>query len=345
MPLPHVLWPARLPAILPGLAAAAALAFAAVPAPAAAAGGDPLRDRQWALASGGPLGAPAAWAQSRGARIVVAVVDTGVDLGHPDLAGRLWTNPGEIPANGRDDDGDGYVDDVHGADVRARTGRPGDRHGHGTRVAGIVAAAQGNGIGGSGLAPRAQVMAVKALDDAGRGSLSDVAAGILYAIRHGARIVNVSVVGRGPSAPMARAVAAAGAAGATIVAAAGNAHRDPLAGRVLPASSPAPHVLGVAALTRSGRLLAASNRGRRVDIAAPGDRVWSTNAAGGYAVRSGTSVAAPFVSATIALLAARRPDLPSAALRRALLAGAHAAAGHLRPRSLSVTGALRRLPR
>jgi subtilisin family serine protease len=121
---------------------------------ARAAGGDPLLKDQWAL-NDPSLGAPAAWSQSLGDGVVVAVLDSGVQLDHPDLAGNLWTNLGERPGNGIDDDRNGFVDDVHGANLLTHDGDVGDDRGHGTHVAGIVAAIAGNGVGGSGLAPRA----------------------------------------------------------------------------------------------------------------------------------------------------------------------------------------------
>src|SRR4051794_22773686 len=139
----------------------AAVAALCVPAATAAVRPDPERASQWALQGDSPMGAASAWAQITGGDVTVAVVDTGVDLTHPDLLPNLWTNPGEIPGNGVDDDGDGFVDDVHGADFFDHDGDPSDDNGHGTHVAGIVAARGGNGIGIAGVAWRARIMAVK----------------------------------------------------------------------------------------------------------------------------------------------------------------------------------------
>src|SRR5262249_38252298 len=150
---------------------------------------DPFFSQQWALAHDSVLGTAEAWQQSTGAGAVVAVLDTGADMTHPDLQGALWTNPGEIPGNGIDDDHDGYVDDVHGADIVNHDGDPTDDEGHGTHVAGIIAARAGNGIGGAGLAPDAKLMIVKVLDNHRGGTAAGLAEGIRYALAHGAKII------------------------------------------------------------------------------------------------------------------------------------------------------------
>ena len=160
-----------------------------------------LRDRparaaeQWALQGDAPMGVDTAWRQTTGADVTVAIIDSGIDLGHPDLAPNLWTNPGEIPGNGVDDDGNGFVDDVHGYDFVDNDGSPQDANGHGTHVAGIVGARGGNGIGGAGVAWQARLMAIRVLDGQARGTTAAVAAGIRYAVDNGARIVNLSLAG------------------------------------------------------------------------------------------------------------------------------------------------------
>lgn len=304
---------------------AAAALICALPAGASAAvqAADPFSDQQWPLANEAVLGRAAAWQQTTGAGVLVAVLDTGADFAHPDLQGAFWTNPGEVPGNGVDDDRNGYVDDVHGADVVNRDGDPADDEGHGTHVAGIVAARRGNGIGGAGLAPDASIMVVKVLDRRRAGTAAGLAEGIRYAVDQGAQIINTSVNGDGTSRPLVEAIREAGAAGVLVVASAGNDGRSIDLAPSYPASYGDPAIVSVGASGRAGRLTSFSNYGPTgVDIAAPGEQILSTAAGGGYELRSGTSMAAPYVTASLALLAAARPGLRGASLKAALLAGA-----------------------
>jgi subtilisin family serine protease len=297
----------------------ASLALTGAAAAPARAASDPMLGDQWALNDPAATGAKQAWTQSLGAGVIVAVLDSGVQLDHPDLAQNLWTNPGEIPGNGIDDDHDGYVDDVHGANITQRNGNVADDNGHGTHVAGIVAAEQGNGIGGSGIAPRAKIMVVKVLDANAHGDSSQLALGIRYAVDEGARILNVSINGDGTSPDLNAAVAYAGQHGATIVASAGNNGRDLDVTPSYPVSLTDPAILGVTATEQGGGLLSIADRGlRTIDLAAPGDHILSTTLGSDYAWREGTSMAAPFVSGALALLASARPDLPQPLLRYAL---------------------------
>ncbi|MEY2440625.1 MAG: hypothetical protein QOJ46_51 [bacterium] len=283
---------------------------------------DPLLGDQWALGAGG-VGAPIAWTQSLGAGVVVAVLDSGMQLDHPDLAANLWTNPAELPGNGIDDDHNGYVDDVHGADVLDADGDVDDDLGHGTHVAGIVAAVAGNGVGGAGLAPRARIMPVKIFDAQREGNADLLARGIAYALAEGARIINVSATGAETAPELDAAIADAAARGATIVAAAGNDGRDIDLRPEFPAASPSPAVLSVTATSERGTLASFANSGlRSVDLAAPGARILSTTPGSRFGERSGTSMATPFVSGALALLAAARPDLGQAQLRDVLRATA-----------------------
>ena len=304
-----------------GCLAAASLAVA--PVATADAATDPLFGGQWGLIGASSVGAMGAWAHSTGREAVIAVLDTGVQVNHPDLAANIWRNPAEIPANGLDDDADGIVDDVNGANMADLSGDVRDDVGHGTCVAGIAAALKDNDAGGAGLAPRAKIMAVKVMDSARSGTTDGLARGIRYAVDRGARILNVSLAVGESSADIASAVRYAGARGAIIVAASGNDGRNIDLLPSYPASNSDPAVISVAAETRSGLLWAKSNRGlRSVDLVAPGSRITCTTPGSRYGSRSGTSVAAPFVSATLALMAAARPDLPMRALRDAILATA-----------------------
>ena len=232
----------------------AALAIGASAAPAQAAS-DPMLDDQWGLTDAA-TGAPQAWTQSRGDGVLVAVLDSGVQLNHPDLAKNLWRNPAETPGNGVDDDRNGYVDDVYGANIKALNGNVEDDNGHGTHVAGIVAAQAGNGTGGSGIAPGAKIMSVKVLDANRAGDSSQLAKGIRYAIDQGAKILNISINGDGSSPDLDQALTYASQKGATIVASAGNNSRDIDLTPSYPASSAEPAVLTVTATQPTGSLLA-----------------------------------------------------------------------------------------
>jgi subtilisin family serine protease len=282
---------------------------------------DPRAVEQWALQGDAPMGIDSAWRQTTGADVTVAIIDSGIDLGHPDLAPNLWTNAGEIAGNGVDDDGNGYVDDIHGYDFVENDGSPQDANGHGTHVAGIVGARGGNGIGGAGVAWQARLMAVRVLDGQARGTTAGVADGIRYAVDNGARIVNLSLAGPTSTPDLEAAVQYARARGVLIVAAAGNDGADLAASPTYPAAYGEDNVLGIAATTRDGGLSSVSDYGPGADIAAPGEQILSTALGGGYEWRTGTSMAAPEVAGALVLLAAARPDLDGNGLRGALLAG------------------------
>src|SRR6476661_4831023 len=175
---------------------------------------------QWAASPDTVLDLPGAWALSQGAGVVVAVVDSGTRLSHPDLAPNLWTNPAEIPGNHKDDDGNGYVDDIHGVDLTGEHSLN-DRNGHGTHVAGTIAAAQ-NGKGVVGVAYEAKLMTVRILDSRGSGSTQRLADGIRYAAANGARIINLSLETPADDPRVRAAVRAAAAANALIICSAGN---------------------------------------------------------------------------------------------------------------------------
>ena len=292
----------------------------------ARAADDARQGEQWAVAPGSILDLPGAWELSRGAGVTVAVVDSGAKLDHPDLGPNIWTNFGEVPGNGADDDRNGFVDDVHGVDVTTAT--PGqdlsDGAGHGTHVAGIIAAAQ-NGLGVVGVAPKAKIMVVKMLDAGLGGTTAGAAAGIRYAVANGARIINLSLRGTAPDPQLTEAIALAAQANVLVVAAAGNDSRDIDAQPVYPASIPAANLVSVAATTpEDGRGLADfSNYGQlNVQLAAPGDTILSASNSGGWIEESGTSMAAPMVTGVAALMLAANPRLGAADLRALLVQNA-----------------------
>lgn len=262
----------------------------------AAAPNDPLFPRQWGLrnsgqtvggvtgVAGADVGALAAWDVTRGAGQTVAVLDTGVDLTHPDLRPNLWSNPGEV-LNGVDDDGNGKVDDVNGWDFVATDADPDDFDEHGTHVAGTAVAVANNAAGGAGVAPEARIMALRVLNGNGSGGLSGILDAVAYASREGATVINLSL-GAVPDARVAAAVrdlwttalAEANARGVIVVAAAGNSSRDDDANLTYPCAAPNSNLICVAALDATGELdTSYSNYGATtVDVGAPGSGILSS---------------------------------------------------------------------
>jgi glycine betaine/choline ABC-type transport system substrate-binding protein len=290
---------------------------------ARAASVEPLQKDQWATDEDAVIDLPNAWRLGEGAGAVVAVVDSGTKLDHPDLAPNIWANFREVPSNGVDDDGNGYVDDVYGVDLTSTaTGQNlSDQHGHGTHVAGIIGAAR-NGRGVIGVAPRARIMTVRVLAADGSGTTGAVAEGIRYAAAMGARVINASVQGNDPDPRLDDAIAVAGAANALVVVSAGNEGRDLDARPAYPASIPAPNLIAVAATgPDTGRTLDTySNFGKlTVGVAAPGGVILSTTNDGAYGEKSGTSMAAPMVAGIAALMVGVNPGLSAVDLRARLL--------------------------
>src|SRR3954469_4941651 len=302
---------------------AAATARVAATARAAA---DPREGEQWAVAPGSVLDLPDAWQLARGAGVTVAIVDSGARVQHPDLAPNIWTNFGEVPGNGVDDDRNGYVDDVHGVDLSSsRAGQDlSDGHGHGTHVAGIVGAAA-NGRGVVGVAPQAKLMIVRVLQADGSGTTGAVAEGIRYAAANGARVINLSLAGNDNDPRVAAAVRAAAAANALVVASAGNDGRDIDRQPSYPASLPEANLLAVASTDPDdGRGISDfSNFGRlAVQVAAPGAGILSSANTGSWEIKSGTSMAAPMVAGVAALAVSGNPQISAVDLRGLLMQNA-----------------------
>jgi len=312
-------------------------------AAASASQGDPNLVDQWALSSDRAMGITTAWNQITGGDIVVAVVDSGMKLDHPEFAGNLWTNSGEIEGNGIDDDHNGYVDDVHGWDFIGRDADPSDANGHGTHVAGIIGARGDNHIGGSGVAQHVKLMAVRVLDANASGTTDGVARGLKYAVDNGAKIINLSLAGPSGSDDLLAALLYAELRGVVVVAAAGNNGEDLTNSPAFPASYITSNIVGVAATREDLDLSDISNYGNGADIAAPGEDILSTASDGGYEWRTGTSMAAPAVAGTLALLASARPDLDAAGLRNALYAGATKSGLPVGTGSLNAANALRQV--
>jgi serine protease len=264
----------------------------------AAVPNDPMFSSQWALANnqtGADIRALAAWdINTNASNITVAVIDTGIDYKHSDLAANMWRNSREIPNNGLDDDGNGYIDDVFGYDFANNDSDPMDDHGHGTHVAGIIGAVANNGRGIAGVAWNVRLMAVKFLSSNGTGTVADAVRAIDYAVQMGARIINASWGGAGYSSILAQAINRAENAGVLFVTAAGNNGTNNDQTPTYPASFPNTNILAVAASDRNDNLATFSNFGpSTVHLAAPGVGILSTLPNDGYASWSGTSMAAP----------------------------------------------------
>ena len=232
---------------------------------------EPLQEAQWGLAK---IRAPEAWEVTQGSSaIVVAVMDTGTDLEHPELEPRLWDNPGEVPGNGADEDGNGFVDDAHGWDFRDGDSRPDDLGYHGTIMSGVLAAAI-DGQGVAGVEPGVKLMPLRVCDDICPDA--DVIAGLAYAVDNGADVINISL-GRAPlggdlDAPLRQAVKAAGKAGVLVVAAAGNQATDADENPLVPAAFSGNKIVSVAATDPDDLLASFSNWGEEsVDLGAPGN--------------------------------------------------------------------------
>jgi subtilisin family serine protease len=283
---------------------------------------------QYSGSAGNDIRATTAWEIATGSRsVVVGIVDSGIDITHPDLAANIWTNPGEIPGNGLDDDHNGYVDDIHGWNFVDNNNDVSDAYGHGTHVAGIIGATGNNGVGVAGVAWQVSLMALKFEDSRGVGSTAAMLAALNYATMmrrdHGINIVatnNSWQTSTGPSVVVANAIRAEGDAGITFVTAAGNNASDNDATPRYPGSYRLPNVITVAALGTTNSLASISNYGATsVDLAAPGSLIESTFPGGSYGILSGTSMAAPEVTGVVALLASARPGITVAEVRAAIL--------------------------
>jgi len=263
--------------------------------------------------------APQAWDLCTGAsNVVIAVLDWGVDLQHPDLATEMWTNPGEIAGNGIDDDGNGYVDDVYGWDFANDDHDPQDDYGHGTHMAGIAAAATDNGVGIAGVAFNSSIMAVKVGDGTtGQAAYSDIAYGLMYAADNGAKVINLSLGAYAYSSFLGGAVSYAWDAGCVIVGAAGNNNKSD---SFYPAAYD--NVIGVSGTDQNDAKASWSNYNSyagpyNVAVAAPGVSIYSSywNSGSTYAHMSGTSMSAPHVAGLAALLFAQDGTRSNATVR------------------------------
>jgi hypothetical protein len=269
------------------------------------------------------VNAPEAWARGyTGQGVIVAVLDTGVDRNHADLAGNIWTNGGEIANDGLDNDGNGYVDDVYGWNFANGNNNTLDGNRHGTHVAGTIAA-RNNGFGATGVAYNSRIMPVKVLSDSGSGSSSGVAQGIRYAVDNGADVINMSLGGGSTNSAVQSALQYASSRGVIVVMAAGN---EGAAQPGYPASNATTWGLAVGAVNSSNQMASFSNRAGSDSsmsyVTAPGVQVYSTLPNGGYGFLSGTSMAAPHVAGVVALMLNANPNLTDAQVRQIITATA-----------------------
>ncbi|MCX6353681.1 MAG: S8 family serine peptidase [Candidatus Aureabacteria bacterium] len=291
---------------------------------------DPRFPELWGLHNSGQTGgapdadidAPEAWGVYKGERnMVVAVIDTGIDYTHEDLSANMWTNPGEIPNNGIDDDGNGLVDDVYGWDYCNGDNDPMDDYGHGTHCAGTIGAVGNNGIGVVGVNWKTKIMALKFLGSDGSGSTAGAISCIEYAVANGAKVLSNSWGGGNYAQALHDAIEAANQAGVLFIAAAGNDsgnNNDNHA--VYPASFNNANIIAVASTTHADTLSYFSNYGpTSVDVGAPGSDILSTYPGNKYATMSGTSMATPHVAGLATLLMSHSPGMTHLGIKQVIL--------------------------
>ncbi len=271
---------------------------------------DPKYILQWHLKS---INTDKAWDYVTGnPEIIVAVIDTGVDYNHPDLKRNIWVNKDEVPSNGIDDDGNGYVDDYYGYDFVNNDGDPIDDNGHGTVVAGIIAAEINNSLGVAGIA-QVKIMVLKVLDRNGSGYESDVAEAIRYAVDNGANIVSMSLGGSEYIKLLEDACNYAWNKNVLLVAASGND-----GGKDIDYPAKFQSVIAVGSVNQEDKLSSFSDFGREQELVAPGEGILSTYTGMSYKSMSGTSAATPQVSGVAALLLSVNPTLSNRDVRKIL---------------------------
>ena len=305
----------------------------------AATPNDPRFEDLWGLNNEGQTGgtadadidAPEAWSISTGSRdVVVGVIDTGVDYSHPDLAANAWVNSGEIAGDGIDNDGNGYIDDVHGINAITDAGDPMDDEGHGTHVSGTIGASGNNGVGIVGVNHDVSIAGCKFLAADGTGSTSGAIKCIDYMVglkNSGVnlRVLNNSWGGGGYSQALADAITASEEADILFVAAAGNDAVDNDVNPHYPSNYENDNVLSIASTDSRDNMSGFSQWGlTSVDMGAPGSAILSTIPGGGYASYSGTSMATPHVAGAAALVLSVNPDLTTLELKELLMSSGDA---------------------
>lgn len=283
-----------------------------VPADPGIAGADARATDAWSIFTGDP-------------NFVVAIIDSGTLITHPDLAANIWTNPGEIAGNGIDDDANGYIDDVNGYDFFSRDNDPSDG-GHGTHTAGTVGAVGNNGVGVAGVAWACKLMPVRFLGPTG-GFLSDAILSIQYVAQKGVKVSNNSWGGGGFTQALYDAIGASRSVGHVFVASAGNNGQNSDVAPAYPAAYDLDNIISVAAMDNNDVRASFSNYGAiSCDLGAPGVNVLSTYGTS-YAYLSGTSMAGPHVAGAAALVYAQNPSFTYAQVKNQLLATARPVSG------------------
>jgi thermitase len=291
---------------------------------------DPAIQQAWGIKKSDAI---RAWEISKGSRkIVVAVIDTGADINHEDLKNNIWTNPGETgldakgrdkASNGIDDDGNGYVDDVHGWNFVSNNKDLTDNHGHGTHIDGIIGAEAGNGKGIAGISPEVSLMVLKYFDPKvpNTDNLRNTVNSIKYAVKMNANIINYSGGGTEFSKEEHDAIEEARQKGILFVAAAGNEKSNSDKHKYYPADYGLSNIISVTAIDPSTEVLSSSNYGTEtVDIAAPGQNILSTLPNNNYGLMTGTSQATAFVSGAAVLFMARRENFQVEDVKKYILA-------------------------
>ena len=290
-------------------------------------------DGQWGIYNNGhntwiansPIGVDInvvkAWEITKGSKdVVIAVIDSGINYNHPDLKDNLWVNEKELNGQpGVDDDGNGYIDDINGYDFANNDGDPLDDNGHGTHVSGIIAASHNN-EGTRGVMGTARIMSLKFLTAKGPGDTANALKGVDYAIKNGAKIINNSWGGGDFSKAMNDAFLKAAEKNIVIVVAAGNSNNDNDAKPMYPANYNVPGLISVGSLSMLDVKSSFSSFGKKsVHVFAPGNYIVSTDVEQPYKWRSGTSMAAPFVSGAVGLLLSKEPNLGVEDIKRRVI--------------------------
>jgi subtilisin family serine protease len=299
---------------------------------------DPAIQKNWGLMGtngASDIRASRAWEITQGSKdVVVAIIDTGIDAHHVDLKHNLWNNPGESgldsrgrdkATNGVDDDGNGFIDDVHGWNFVTQTSDLTDHHGHGTHVAGIIGAEGGNGVGISGVCPHVSLMVLKYYDPKAHANdnLANTIKAIHYAVRMGANVINYSGGGTDYSREEHDAVREARDKGILFVAAAGNERSNSDISHYYPADYDLDNIISVTAINPDAEVLSSSNYGASsVHIAAPGEGIFSTLPGGKYGLMTGTSQATAFVTGVAALIMANNHNFDYHQVRKQILSTA-----------------------